>query len=422
MNSVNIIFLILIFLAFRVFEFVLDHLNLKYVEKFGDTIPEGFESIIEGEKLFKIKLYTIEKIRFGFLQNSYTTLITFVFFFSGIINIYNDIILSFTSNYYINGILYFWFLTLLAGIFGIPFDLYSTFKIEKKYGFNTMTFKLWLIDFFKSVLISFVILAILVSLAFVVIKHIQHWWFFVWGAFFIFSIFMLYVSPYVIEPLFNKFEQLKEEELKNKLVAVMAKIGIKVSKVLKMDASKRTKHTNAYFSGIGKVKRIVLFDTLLEKISHDEILSIVAHEAGHWKRKHILKRILVFELISLVGIYLAYLFSKSTFLFSTFGIIKRVGISPELYIPCLLLLVYFIFSLAMFLLMPLLNYWSRLHEKEADFFAVNLAETSEHLVNGLKKLSVDNLSNLHPYPLYSLFHYSHPPILERIRYLKLSSN
>lgn len=418
--TANFIFIsiILIFLIFRGFEFILDSLNLRHVKNFGNTIPEGFEGIIEAEKLSKIKSYTIEKIKFGFFHNSFTILLTFVFFFCGIINIYNEIILSFTSNYYANGIIYFWLLTFLAGVLSIPFDLYSTFKIEKKYAFNTMTLKLWLIDFFKSAVIFFVILAILVSLAFFVIKYVQYWWFFVWGSFFLFSIFMLYISPYVIEPLFNKFEQLKEEELKSKLITVMAKAGIKVSKVFKIDASKRTKHTNAYFSGIGKVKRIVLFDTLLEKMSHDEILSIVAHEAGHWKRRHILKRILAFELISLVGIYLAYLFSKSSLLFSVFGIVRKSGISPEMYMPCLLLLVYFIFSLALFLLTPLLNYWSRLHEKEADLFAVNLAGTSEHLINGLKKLSVDNLSNLHPYPLYSIFHYSHPPVTERVKYLK----
>ena len=410
-------FIIFIFLVFRAFEFVLDYLNLKHLKKFGNVIPKGFEDIIEVEKLSKIKSYTIEKLKFGVLHNSYTALIAFVFFFCGIINIYNGIILSFTSNYYINGILYFWILTFLAGVLSIPFDLYSTFKIEKKYGFNTMTLKLWLIDFLKSAVISFIIMAVLVSLAFFVIRHVQHWWFFVWCAFSLFSVFMLYISPYVIEPLFNKFEQLQEDQLKDKLITVMAKAGIRVSKVLKIDASKRTKHTNAYFSGIGKVKRIVLFDTLIEKMSHDEILSIVAHEAGHWKRKHILKRILVFELIFLAGISIAYMFSKSTFLFSVFGIVTQTGISPELYVPCLLLLVYFTFALAVFLLTPLLNYWSRVHEKEADSFAVDLAGTSEHLVSGLKKLSADNLSNLHPHPLYSVFHYSHPPVLERIKYI-----
>ena len=421
MDTVYFVFILFVYLFFRGLEFIIDYLNLKHLKKFGDVIPEGFENIIEVEELSKIKSYTIEKTKFGFFHNSFTILIAGVFFFCGIINIYNEILLSFTSNYYLNGIFYFWLLTFLGGVLSIPFDLYSTFKIEKKYGFNTMTLKLWLIDFLKSAVISFVLLAILVSLAFFVIKHVQYWWFFVWGSFSLFSIFMLYISPYVIEPLFNKFEQLKEEMLKDKLVAVMAKVGIKVSKVLKMDASKRTKHTNAYFSGIGKVKRIVLFDTLIEKMNHDEILSIVAHEAGHWKRKHILKRILVFELIFMAGIYLAYLLSKSTFLFSVFGIARKTGVSPEMYMPCLLVLVYFIFSLAIFLLAPLLNYRSRLHEKEADLFAVNLAGTSEHLVNGLKKLSADNLSNLYPHPLYSIFHYSHPPILERIKYITQKS-
>lgn len=419
MTSMFFILLILVFLVFRIFDFILDYVNLRHLKKFGDIIPEGFENIVEAEKLSKIKSYTIEKIKFGFFHDLFTGLIIFMFFFCGIINIYNKVIFSFTLNYYLNGIIYFWILTFLSGVLDIPFSLYSSFKIEKSYGFNTMTLKLWIIDFLKTVIISFIILAVIVFLAFFVIKHIHYWWFFVWLFFFIFSIFMLYISPYVIEPLFNKFELLKDEELKGKLTAVMANIGIKVSKVLKMDASKRTKHTNAYFSGIGKVKRIVLFDTLIEKMNHNEILSIVAHEAGHWKRKHIFKRIIVFELISLIGIYLAYLASKSTFLFTVFGISEHALISQDIYIPCMLLLVYFIFSLGMFLLTPLLNYWSRVHEKEADSFAVKLVGTSEYLISGLKKLSADNLSNLHPYYLYSIFHYSHPPVTERAKYLKM---
>lgn len=194
MASVFFISIIFVFIIFRAFDFFLDYLNLRHLGKFGDVIPKEFENIIEAEKLSKIKSYTIEKIKFGFLHNSFTALIVFIFFFCGIISIYNGVIFSFTSNYYINGILYFWLLAFLGGFLDIPFELYSTFKIEKKYGFNTMTLKLWLIDFLKSTVISFIMLAVLVSLAFFVIKHVQNWWFFVWISFFLFSVFMLYIS------------------------------------------------------------------------------------------------------------------------------------------------------------------------------------------------------------------------------------
>jgi STE24 endopeptidase len=191
----------------------------------------------------------------------------------------------------------------------------------------------------------------------------------------------------------------------------MGKVGIKVSRVFEMDASKRTRHTNAYFTGIGKVKRIVLYDTLIDKMNNNEILSVLAHEVGHWKKKHIIKRIVVTEAIALAALYLAFRLIESDFLLTLFNI-------NEVTFFAKIVVLGFLGSIATFPFSPLFNYISRKHENEADRFAFDLTGNNQGLKSALVKLSKDNLSNLHPHPTYVLFHYSHPPVLQRIRNLE----
>jgi STE24 endopeptidase len=221
----------------------------------------------------------------------------------------------------------------------------------------------------------------------------------------------MYISPYVIEPLFHKFSPLDDKELESGIRDVMGKAGIKVSRVFKMDASKRTKHTNAYFTGIGKVKRIVLYDTLIEKMDHDEILSVLAHEAGHWKKKHVLKYIVITELIALFVLYIAFRLLQSDFLVNVFSIDQSSFFANVIILG-------FIGSVLSFPFSPVFNYFSRKHEHEADRFSCEITGKGESMISSLVKLSKDNLSNLHPHPLYALFHYSHPPVLERIRRIR----
>jgi STE24 endopeptidase len=233
------------------------------------------------------------------------------------------------------------------------------------------------------------------------------WWLWLWFFYFIFSLFMMYISPYVIEPLFNKFAPVDDAELSEKITQLLAKTGIKVSRVFKMDASKRSRHSNAYFTGIGRVKRIVLFDTLLNDMNHDEILSVLAHEAGHWKKKHILKSIIVSEVVSIAVFFIA------SYIFSTDWLVKIFNLSHDSFLAKMVLLG-FIGGLAGFFISPLSAYFSRRNERQADDYAKELMGTSEGLKSALKKLSKDNLSNLYPHPLFVLFHYSHPPILSRL--------
>jgi STE24 endopeptidase len=388
---------------------LLRFLNLNHLKKYGTVIPPEFEGYVDKELLKKVMDYTVERTRFGFIGSVFNNIVVVIFIFGGLLDIYNSWVSSLGWHFVISGVLFFLILSYTSMFLSIPFSLYSTFKIENKYGFNTMTSKLWLTDFLKSILLSTVITGILVSAGLWLIQSSpNYWWIWVWGFFLIVSLFMMYISPYVIEPLFNKFTPIEEKGLEDKIKDLMQKVNIKVGRVFKMDASKRSRHTNAYFSGIGRVKRIILYDTLLEKMNHDEILSVLAHEAGHWKKKHVLKMIVATEMLSFIGIYISFMILQTDFLTDLFQIKHGTFFAK-------IVILGFIGSIVSFPFIPLGNYISRRFEKESDRFASQLTGSTESMVIALIKLSKDNLSNLHPHPLYAAFYYSHPPVAERIK-------
>lgn len=380
--------------------------------RFGLSIPPEFEGKIDGNLLKKTQEYEEEKTRFSFISSIFGNVITIIFIFGGLLNIYNSWIASLNWPFILTGILFLLILSYASTFLSIPFSLYSTFKIENKYGFNTTTPKLWLTDFLKSILVSTILMGIVALVGLWLIQSSpNYWWIWVWGFFLIFSLFMMYISPYVIEPLFNKFTPIEEEGIEDKIKKLMQKVNLKVSRVFKMDASKRSRHTNAYFTGIGRVKRIILYDTLLEKMNHDEILSVLAHEAGHWKKKHVLKMIIVLELISLIGIYISFRILQTDLLTALFQIKQGTFFAKVIILG-------FIGGIISFPFIPLSNYVSRRFEREADRFACELTGNSESMASALIKLSKDNLSNLHPHPFYAAFYYSHPPIVQRIKDIK----
>jgi len=394
------------------FEYLLWYLNLGYMKRFGSVIPPEFQGNIDGSLLKRVQDYESEKTRFSFVSSLYGNVITIIFIFGGLLNIYNSWVASLNWPFILTGLVFFLVLSYASMFLSIPFSLYSTFKIENKYGFNTMTPKLWLIDFLKSILLSAVIAGIVVSVGLGIIQSSpNYWWIWVWGFFLIFSLFMMYISPYVIEPLFNKFSPIEEEGLEDKIKYLMQKVNIKVSRVFKMDASKRSRHTNAYFTGIGRVKRIILYDTLVERMDHDEILSILAHETGHWKKKHVLKMIFVLEFISLIGIYISFRILQTDLLTELFQIKQATFFAKVVILG-------FIGSIVSFPFIPISNYISRRFEKESDRFACKLTGNPESMTTALIKLSKDNLSNLHPHPLYAAIYYSHPPVVQRIKDIK----
>jgi len=408
-------YLLIIFIAYLFvagFGYWLDYLNLSCLRQHGAIPPPEFEGQIDQGLLSKIRDYTIEKIWFGFISSVFNNIILLLFLFGGLLNIYNLWIASKNLSFILSGLFFFLPLLYAETALSIPFDLYNIFKIEKKYGFSNMTFRLWVMDTIKSLFISTILLSLVISIGlYLVQKSPDFWWFWVWCFFFAFTIFMMYISPYVIEPLFHRFRPIQDEALVGSIRALMQKVGIKVSRVFMMDASKRTSHTNAYFTGIGKVKRIVLYDTLIEKMDHDELLSVLAHEAGHWKRKHLLKYILLTEGIALIVMYVSFRLLQADLLLNLFNIKDRTFFAKVVILGFLGSIVAVPFS-------PLLMSLSRRHENEADRFSYELTGNAQGMINALVKLSRDNLSNLSPHPLYVVFHYSHPPVLERIREIK----
>ncbi len=408
-------YLLIIFFSYIftvLFSYWLKVLNLKHLKKYGAEIPPEFEGHINAGLLRKSRDYTIDNSRFSFAKSVFDNIILLIFLFGGLLNFYNSWIMSLKWHYIFSGVGFFLFLIYAETVVSIPFSIYSTFKIENKYGFNTLTPKLWLTDFFKSILLSTIIIGILISVGLWLVETSPYyWWLWVWGFFFVFGIFIMYISPYVIEPLFNKFTPIEDKELEDKIKAIAEKVGIKVSRIFKMDASKRSKHTNAYFTGVGKVKRIILYDTLLEKMDNNEIIAVLAHEIGHWKKKHVLKRIIVSEAMAFVGIYISFEILQSDFLLRVFFIEEASFFAK-------MVILGFVGSIIGFPLGPLTNYFSRKHEGQADRFACELTGNPDSLASSLIKLSKDNLSNLHPHPLYAKFHYSHPPVVQRIREIR----
>ena len=402
-----------LFAAITIFSYWLRHINLQHLKQHGSKVPQGFEGVIDEEKLRISSAYTFDSSRLGLWDSLFDNVILVIFLFGGVIVAYDSFIGSLSDSYMLSALLFFLLMTWLQTLLGIPFDLYGTFRIEARYGFNTTTPRLWITDLVKSQAIGALLLAFLISVVFWLIRWSPlHWWLWVWGFMALFSLFMMFISPYVIEPLFNKFEPVVEEGLEEEIRVMMEKAGLKVGRVMQMDASRRSKHSNAYFTGIGKVKRIVLFDTLIKQMSHGEIVAVLAHEIGHWKKGHIWKRLLVAEIMALAGSWISFK------LLTWPGLPGLLGLPLDISLPARMVVLGFIASLAMFPLGPFSAWRSRCHEREADRFAADLTGRPQDLASALVKLSVENLSNLFPHPFYAAFYYSHPPAVERIRTLR----
>ena len=402
-----------IFAAITAFTYWLRHINLQYLKQHGDRVPEGFDGTIDEEKLRASTAYTVDSSRLGLWDSLFDNGILILFLFGGVLTVYDRFIGGLGAPFIVSAVMYFLLLTWFQTLLGIPFDLYGTFVIEARYGFNTTTPKLWMADMIKSQAIGAVLLAFLTGVVFWMIQWSpQHWWIWVWGFMAVFSLFMLFISPYLIEPLFNKYEPITEEGLEEDIRTMMEKAGLKVGKVLQMDASKRSKHSNAYFTGIGKVKRIVLYDTLIRQMSHGEIVAVLAHEIGHWKKGHVWKRLLWAEVLALAGSWVSFR------LLAWPGLPGLLGLPGDMSLPSRMVVLGFLASLALFPLTPFSAWRSRCHEREADRFAADLTGRPNDLASALVKMSAENLSNLFPHPLYAGFYYSHPPTVERVGQLR----
>jgi len=304
---------------------------------------------------------------------------------------------------------------LISGLIDLPLTLYQTFVIEQRFGFNKMTLRLWWFDLLKSTLMGVVIgLPISALILWLMGSAGAFWWLWAWGVWMAFNLLLLLIYPTFIAPLFNKFQPLEDESLKSRVTTLMQRCGFAAQGLFVMDGSKRSAHANAYFTGFGASKRVVFYDTLLRQLEPAEVEAVLAHELGHFKHRHVLKRIASLFALSLAGFTLLGWLSAQTWFYTGLGVIPNLGAglgAPNDALAVLLfLLVVPVFS---FFLAPLFAQLSRKHEFEADAYAI--AHTSgPNLAHALLKLYQDNASTLTPDPLYVRFYYSHPPASERL--------
>jgi len=393
----------------------LNRLNTSYLRKYGHAVPEVFQDTVDREKLKNISAYSVDSAHFGILASLVNQGFFLMILLSGFLPWLAETISRWGWGAMINGLAFFGAVALLVNLLHLPFNLYETFVIEERYGFNTKTLRLWFIDLLKSLVVSALLGGVLLySLLALMGKGGENWWVWAWVFVGLVELLILWLYPVLIAPWFNKFEPIEDKELERRIYTLMEKVGLRPKGVLGMDASKRSKHTNAYFTGIGKSKRIVLFDTLMASHTAEEILAVLAHEIGHWKKKHMLKQLLLAETLSLAGFFILAQLLPWPLLYHTFGFAE-----PVPYVG--LFLIGALFGPLGYFAQPVGSAISRKFEREADDFALDLTQKAAPIINAFKRLAVDNLANLSPHPFYAWFYYSHPPLAERISRLKTLS-
>ncbi len=406
----NTIFYIIIAILISGFilERWLDYLNLKNT---SDELPAELEDVYETERYKESQAYKRTNNRFSFLTSSFNLVVILLMFFLGGFAYVNQIAYSLSDNYILIALIFFGILMIASDILNTPFDIYDTFVIEEKYGFNKTTPKTYILDKLKGWLLG----AILGGGIFALIIWFyqltgQNFWIWAWLLASVFMIFMTMFYSNLIVPLFNKQTPLEEGELRSAIEDFAEKAGFTLINVYVIDGSKRSTKANAYFSGLGSKKRIVLFDTLINDLSTEEIVAVLAHEIGHFKKKHTLTGTIISILQTGLTLFLFSLFLNNPALSEALGVqepnfhISLIAFGV-LYTPITIILGLFV------------NHFSRKNEFEADKFAAKKYDANA-LISALKKLSSKNLSNLTPHPLYVFFHYSHPPLLKRVRALK----
>lgn len=412
MNIYALIILFTMILAF-IFEFISEFLNVKNIK---NNLPEEFEGFYSSDRYKLSQEYLKENTKFGWTNSAFSLTVTLLFWFLGGFQFLYTIISVWSNSYIIQGISYIGILIILNFIISLPFSLYDTFVIENKYGFNTTTAKTFILDILKGILIGILIgLPIISGILYILHEAGNFAWIYGWIGLTIFSIFLQFIYPNWIMPLFNKFTPLEDGELKDLINDFAKKVKFPLKKIFIMDGSKRSKKANAFFTGFGNNKRIVLFDTLIKEHTNEEIVAILAHEVGHYKKKHIRNGVLISILHSGVMFYLLSLFLNTQELYEAFYL-KTMPIYAGLIFFSLL------YSPIEHILSILLNIISRKNELEADRFAVESTNSGTNLITALKKLSIENLSNLNPHKFFVFLNYSHPPILERINVIRKLSN
>ncbi len=413
MSARGILLLYLFFFFLEYFwELALSLLNLAYVKKNAAAVPRAFAGVVDARTYARSVSYTLIRGRFGLLAGAFSAAALLAIILSGSLGFVDDAVRALPIHPYLQGILVIAIVSLVFWVLALPFSLYSTFSIEARFGFNRTTPGLYIVDTLKGFAISAVIgVPVLLGLFWFMDRTGRFWWIWAFAAMSVFQVVMSILAPLVIAPMFNKFTPLPEGELKEAIMALAGKLRFRTRGIFVVDSSKRSRHSNAYFTGLGRAKRIVLFDTLVASSTTEEILSVLAHEIGHEKKNHVKKGIAVSLVFSLVGFWIVSLLLPFLPLYQAFGF-HRAGYHA------ILILLAFCSGPFTFFLQPLASIWSRRHEYEADRFAVEGVGSAAGLISALLRLTRENLGNLTPHPLYSFFHYSHPTLGERIAALE----
>ena len=408
LNSTNFtqIFIALILIKFLL-ETYLKIRNLKSIDNNKDSVPPRFKNVVTEEEYKKSILYNTDRIKFQIFTALFGSVVLVIFTIGGLLNYLTEVVMDMTSSNVLGAVLLGLLLIIVEEIISIPISIYSTFVIEERHGFNKTTRKTFVTDIFKGLLISGAISSILyATVIFIIISAGDLWWIYAFAAVFTLQAIIFFLYPVLIMPLFNKFEPLDDEQFKKPIEKLLEKVDFKSKGLFVMNASLRSTHGNAFFTGFGKNKRIVFFDTLLKTINPDEMEAILGHELGHYKLGHIRKTLISSLVFGFLGFYILNEIFKSDNFFIAHGL-------ENLTVYSKFLMFYLVIGSYTFFTKPITSALSRKREFEADDFSFQFTD-GEHMISGLLKLTKDNASNLTPDPLYSSYYYSHPPIAERV--------
>ncbi len=400
--------MIAIIIVAYLFDTLLVILNLKH---HFPQVPQEFKDVYDAEKYAKNQQYKKVNTIFSLVKTTFTTLLIILMLVFNGFALVDHWALSITDNPVWASLIFFGILTFGLDILTLPFQVYDIFVIEEKFGFNKTTVKTFITDKLKQWLLTIIIGGLLLYLITLIYYHTENYfWLLAWAVIVAFQVFMSLFYTDIIVPLFNKLTPLEQGALREKIEGYAQKTGYDLSDIYKIDSSRRSTKLNAYFTGWGRKKKIVLYDTLIEKLTEDEIVAVLAHEVGHYKHKHVIKSMLLSIIITGAYLYIFQLFSTSDVIAQALGVTKT-----NFHIA--LTAFGILFSPIDFVLGTIMHIFSRKNEFQADQYAASTAEP-ETIISALKKLSVENLSNLTPHPLYVFFEYSHPPLLQRIDRIK----
>jgi len=389
--------------------------QIRHVARHREAVPAPFAERISLAAHRRAADYTVVKTRFGLLEMAWSAAVLLGWTLLGGLDALNRALMEALGGGMVQQLALLAGFALFNGLAELPVSLYQTFVIEQRFGFNRMTPRLWLSDLFKGVLVGALIgLPVAALLLWIMGSAGPWWWLWAWGAWMAFNLLLLMIYPMFIAPLFNKFQPLEDESLKARVTALMQRCGFAAQGLYVMDGSRRSAHGNAYFTGFGAARRVVFFDTLLRQLDTTEIEAVLAHELGHFRRRHILKRVLLMFGLSLLGFALLGWLATQTWFYAGLGVTPNLGAAFGAPNDALALLLFaLVLPVFSFFITPLWSQLSRRHEFEADAFAVE--QTSAHsLSSALLKLYEDNASTLTPDPLYVKVYYSHPSAAERL--------